>query len=155
MLYLCFSFLSNVVGGISFDRHQSSPVGTQGPCAIYDVRPKRILNSNLVKSRLPTTYFAAARSFWNFAPSTPEILSCSVQNLKTIGSLRNKLWANHISRDLGLRCGSGVYPKFHRAPAVLMSVCLSRVNPILIRKDDSKNWVALDGVSEFPMSMSA
>ena len=78
-----------------------------------------------------------------------------MQNLKTIGSLRNKLWANDISRDLGLRCGSGVYPILHRAPAVLMSVCLSRVNPILNRKDDSKNWVALDGVSEFPMGMSA
>ena len=35
----------------------------QGICAMWDVRPKRILNKNLAKSNLPITYFAIAQFF--------------------------------------------------------------------------------------------
>ena len=35
----------------------------QGPCAIWDSYPKRILNPNLMKSRLPKTYFSITQSF--------------------------------------------------------------------------------------------
>ena len=56
------------------------------------------------------------QSFWNFAQSTAVILSCSVQNFKTTEQLRNKLLANVISWDLGLRCVSDGYPIMHKAP---------------------------------------
>ena len=55
-----------------------------GGCLILGICPKHILNPNLVKPRLPLTYFAAIPSFWNFAQSTAVSLLCSVQNLKTI-----------------------------------------------------------------------
>ena len=74
----------------------------QGPYATWDVRPKRILKSNLVKSRLPTTYFPIDHSFWSFAQSMVVILPCSVPNFKTIGQLKRMLWANTISRDFSL-----------------------------------------------------
>ena len=42
---------------------------TRGSCAIYDIRPKRSLNSNLTKSRLSITFVSIAWSLWNFAQS--------------------------------------------------------------------------------------
>ena len=45
-----------------------------------DIRPKLILNSNPVESRLPMTYFSILQSFWNFTQSAAVILPCSVQN---------------------------------------------------------------------------
>ena len=54
------------------------------PCAIWDIHLKRVLNSNLAKSRLPITYLAFAHSVWNFAQDKAVILSCSVQNIQTI-----------------------------------------------------------------------
>ena len=61
------------------------------------------LNPNLVKSRLPITYYSVTQSFWNFAQSTAVILLCSVQNLKMIGQQKRMLWTTEISRDLNLR----------------------------------------------------
>ena len=51
----------------------------QGFCAIWNIRPKRILNSNLVKSRLPIIYFTDAKLFWHFAQSTA-VLCAKLQN---------------------------------------------------------------------------
>ena len=81
-------------------------------CAIYDIHQKRILNSDLVKSRLPITYFSVIQSFWNFAQST---LSppCPVQNFKIIRQLARMIWTYEISRDLSLRWVVGRYPILH------------------------------------------
>ena len=49
-------------------------------------------------------------SFWIFVQSTAVSLPCSVHNFKTIRQLRNKLWANVISRDLSSRCVMDGYP---------------------------------------------
>ena len=66
----------------------------QGGCAIQDIRPKLILNSNLVKTCLSITYCSVAQLFHNFAHSTAVILPCYVQIFKTIGQRQNKLWTN-------------------------------------------------------------
>ena len=87
-----------------------------GPCVIWDIRPKRILDPNLAKSRLPITYFADARSFWNFAQTTTEVLSWSVQNFKTIGQLKQVLWTNEISRDICLIWVSDGHPTWTAFP---------------------------------------
>ena len=50
-----------------------------------NMRPKRILNSNLAKSRWSITSVSVTQSFRNFAKSTAVSLPCSVQNFKTIG----------------------------------------------------------------------
>ena len=72
-------------------------------CAIEVIRPKLILNPNLVKYRSFVTSVSVVQSFWNYTQSTAVSLSRSVHNFKTIGVLCNKLWANELSRDLGLR----------------------------------------------------
>ena len=41
------------------------------------------------------------------------ILPCSAQNFKMIGWLRNKSWANELSRDLSLRCVPDWYMAQH------------------------------------------
>ena len=69
---------------------------------VCDIRPKRILNSNLAKSRLPITYFAFVQSLWNFAQSTAVSLPCSVHNFETMGLPKSILWRNEISRDSSL-----------------------------------------------------
>ena len=47
----------------------SSNAATQSTAAIAkkNIYLKRVLNTNLVKSRLPITYFFSIQSFWNFA----------------------------------------------------------------------------------------
>ena len=70
---------------------------------IQQNRPKLILIPNLVKSRLPIIYFSVTQSFWNFAQCTAVILSCSVQNIKTIGQVNGyygwtkfrEIWVEH------------------------------------------------------------
>ena len=61
-----------------------------GACAIWDIRPKRILKSILAKSGLVITCCLIAKSFWNFA------LLCSVLNFKIVGQLKRMLWMNEI-----------------------------------------------------------
>ena len=68
-----------------------------------NIAPKPVWSSNLLKFRLSDANFLFAQLFWDFAPDTTAILSCSVQNLKLIGKLHWKLWENVISRDLCLR----------------------------------------------------
>ena len=63
---------------------------------IWDIRPKRILNSDLAKSRLPIINSTAAQSFCNFAKSTAMILPCSVQYFKTVGQRKRMLWTNEF-----------------------------------------------------------
>ena len=70
-----------------------------GPCAIWNIHPKHILNSNLTKTCLPITYFAVAQSFWKFAQGMTVTLPCSVQNLKTFWQLIWMLWTNEILWD--------------------------------------------------------
>ena len=45
----------------------------------YGIRPKRILDSNLAKTRLPMTFmhYSVAKSFWNFAQSTTISVRCA------------------------------------------------------------------------------
>ena len=72
-----------------------------------------ILNPDLVKSRLPITFFYI---------SNPIVLTCSVQNVKTVLNFkvieqRKRIWwANDISRDLGTRWVSAGYPILHGTP---------------------------------------
>ena len=53
----------NNVNGIATYVLDSMVLIIQGLCAIWDIRSKRILNSNLAKSCLHITYFAVAKSF--------------------------------------------------------------------------------------------
>ena len=76
----------------------------------YRILPKRILNSNLAKSRLPINYCSVVKLFWNFAQSTAVSLQCSLQFFKTTWQPTWVLWTNEISRDLSLRFVSGGYP---------------------------------------------
>ena len=92
------------------------PFCGQGPWAMWDIRSKHILNSNLAKSPLPITYSIVLQLFWNFAQSTAVTLLCSVQNFKMIGQLRWMLWMNEISCDLSLRWVSDGYPILHSSP---------------------------------------
>ena len=64
-----------------------------------NIRPKLIFNPNLTKYRLSITLISVIQSFWHFAKSTTVSLPYSVQNFKTVGQIRNKLWANETSRD--------------------------------------------------------
>ena len=76
---------------------------TQRGLVRYRISPlKLILNWNLTKSRSPITSISVFKSSWNSARSTAVILSCSVQNCKTIWRLRNEFCTNEISRDLSL-----------------------------------------------------
>ena len=94
----------------------------EGSYAIWNIRPKIILNSNLVKSRYSITPVYVIQSFWNFSQSTAVILLFSVQNFKTIVQLWNKLWANETSQDLSLRCVSDGYHILHKAPGSNLSL---------------------------------
>ena len=49
-----------------------------GPCAMWDICQKCILNSNPTKSRSSITSTSIVQSVWNFAQSTAVILPCSV-----------------------------------------------------------------------------
>ena len=70
--------------------------GAPGDCAIWDIRPKVIFNTNLSNSRLRTTYFPATHSFYNFAQGTALLLPCSVKHkFKTIGQLK-QIWTNEV-----------------------------------------------------------
>ena len=63
-------------------------VGPMNAAIREDIHPKIILNSNLAKSRLLIIHFSVAQSFWTFAQRTAVMLSCCVQNCKTI----NRKW---------------------------------------------------------------
>ena len=87
--------------------------GDPGGCAIWDIRPKSIFNTNLSKSRLRTAYFAATHSFYNSAQSTALLLSCSVKHSKTIGQLKQIIWTDEVLRDFSLRWFSDGYSILH------------------------------------------
>ena len=65
-----------------------------GTVTIWDIIPKLIVNSNLMKSHLPFTFILIVKSFWNFAQSMVVILAYFVRNFKIMGQLSHKLWAN-------------------------------------------------------------
>ena len=94
----------------------SYQIHAQGPCAIWDICPKCISNSNLAKSRLPITHASVERSLWNFVQSTAVSLPCSEQNFKLIEQLKRMLWKNEILQDLSSRWLSDVYPILHSTP---------------------------------------
>ena len=77
---------------------------------------KTHLDSNLVKPRSSITSISSVRLFLNFAQSITVSLPCLVQNFEAIWSPSNKLWANKVSQDLGLRCVWDAYPVLHTAP---------------------------------------
>ena len=91
---------------------------TQGCCAIWAIRPKLSLNSNLSKSRSSITSVSVVDSLRTFAQNTKVQIPCSVQTFGTIKQLRNKLGAIDTSVDLSLRCFSDGYPMLHRVPVV-------------------------------------
>ena len=69
-------------------------------CCIIGYPSKLIANSNLVETRFPLTYFSVGKPFWNFAQSMAVILSCSVQNFKTICQLNWMLCTNENLQDV-------------------------------------------------------
>ena len=91
---------------------------TKGRCAEQDIRPKLILNPNLMNSRLSITFFGSYPIVSKFAQSTAVILPCSVQNFKTIEQLKQMLWTNEISWDDSLRWVSDGYPILHNTPGL-------------------------------------
>ena len=93
-----------------------------GQRAIWDIRPKLILNPNFAKTRSSITSVSILQSSWNFAQNTAVSLPCSVQNCKTIGQLRQMLWTNEISRDLSSRWVWDRYP-------ILLSVTMQDTRP--------------------------
>ena len=55
-----------------------------GCCEMWDIRPKLILDSNLVNSRSSITTALVTQSFWNFTHNMVVILPCSVQKLNEL-----------------------------------------------------------------------
>ena len=96
------TYWDRVAIGVAYPRSRNSVLG------VWRLSQHTHINSNLVKSRLPRTYFSVAQSFWNFAQSTAVILPCSVWNIETIEQMKNMLRTNEISRDLSLSVGPGV-----------------------------------------------
>ena len=93
----------------------------RGFVAIWDIHPKFFLNSNLAKPLSFITSFSIGHSFWKFAQSTAVSLPCSMQNFRTIGQPKNKLWANEISLYLSLRWISAGYHLL-RQPQVFVAL---------------------------------
>ena len=56
-----------------------------------------------MKSHLPITYWSFVQLFRNCVERMVVILSCSVQNVKTIKQLKRMLWMNNITWDLSLK----------------------------------------------------
>ena len=106
---------SDTYNGHIYINKTASWYWNQGCCAIWDIRPKLILNSNLIKSHSSITTVAVIESFWNFAQSTAVILPCSAQNFKRIGLFKQMLWTNEISQHLSLRWVLDDYPILHKA----------------------------------------
>ena len=131
-LYDVYSYTDNMASVYWHDpRYCFNDTRIQGAVAMSDIRLKFILNSNLAKSRSSRTSISVTKSFWKFAQSTAVILPCPVQNFETIWQLNSKLWANEISRDLSLRCGSDGYPILQQPtpnctlyPAGLEVICI-------------------------------
>ena len=61
---------------ITLNKSNWSP--NPGYCAIYDIHPQRILNTNLTKSQSSITSVSFVQSFWNFVQTTVVILRYSV-----------------------------------------------------------------------------
>ena len=74
------------------------------------------LNLNFVKSRSCITFLHVAQYILIFVWSTTVMLSCSVQNFKTIRLFNRMLWTNEISRDLSLRRVSVEYFILRQTP---------------------------------------
>ena len=72
-----------------------------------------VLSLNKCCSHSSITPVSIVQSFWNFAQSRAVLLPCSVWNIKMIRYLINKLWANEMSQDLGLRWVLDRYPILH------------------------------------------
>ena len=88
-----------------------------------------ILNINLVKACPSITFVSVGQSFWNFAHSTTVILSCSVQNFKTIGQPKLMLWTNKILRDFSLRLVWVGYPSYFAHTPGLLGFPLKHLDP--------------------------
>ena len=111
----------------------------QGPCAIWDIRPKITFNSNFKITCSSITSVSLSKSFCNFAQSIAVILPNSVQNHKTTGWLWNKLWAYRFSQHLDLRCVSSaamvltsfpeniVRPRWLKEPYVLCIIIYNEI----------------------------
>ena len=84
------------------------------PCAIWDIHPKRILNSNFMKSRSSITSVLIVQSFWNFAQGTAVVLPCSVQKFLNLIWL---FWTNEILQDLSF----GQISHIAQGPMILYS----------------------------------
>ena len=142
------------LGGIyckeAWERKRSTTTN-QGSLAIWYIRPKRILNSNVVKSRSSVTSFAFIQSFWNSAQSTAVSLPCSVQNFKTIARLSNELWANELSRDLDLKGVSNGYLIYCIAPSArfLPTVYGRALTRSRVMKEDATHVINFDTISLF------
>ena len=75
-----------------------------------------------LKSRLRRVYFLFTQSFWKIAQCMAMTLPCFLEDFKTIGQQKRVLWANEISRDLGLTRVSDGYSIQHNA-LVLFLLC--------------------------------
>ena len=93
--------------------------------------PKRILNWNIAKNRSSIAFVSVVQSIGNFTQNTVVSLPCSAIK-KNIGWLIHKLWANEVSRDLGLRLVTDGYPILHSTLASLNTLnILIQSNPIV------------------------
>ena len=82
-----------------------------------------VRNTNRAKSRSCLAFVSVDQSFWNFEKNTEVVLPYSVQHFTVIMKPRHYLWANEISRGLGLRCVSGGYHILHYLRVHLLSLC--------------------------------
>ena len=103
--------------------------------------PSQTHLKNPVKSRLLIIYLSVIQSLWNFVQSTAVILSCSVQNFKTIGQLKRFLWTKEISRELSrveFKLSFGIYFRF-RTDILYCTAPLSLVVNLLVTVQANNN----------------
>ena len=139
--------------------HMQHPMvhGMLGCCAIYDIHPKLILNSNLVKACLPIIYLSVIQLFWNFAQSTAVILLCSVQIFKMIGQMKLMLWMAEFSQELSLWCVLDGYDRYSILHSNLVKSCTrASATPMLTHGSQQEGssyegqptWVAVQTVDK-------
>ena len=65
----------------------------------YKISPKLTLDPNLAESRLPVMYFSVVQSFSNLTQGTAFVLSCAMNNFKTINQQQRMSWTNKVLLD--------------------------------------------------------
>ena len=77
----------------------------------WPVTRKMFSFDDVIMNSKSVTSLSVANSLWDFVYITIILVSCFLENVKTIGKLRNMLWTNEISWYFSLKWVSERYPK--------------------------------------------